>query len=301
MSQAREETLVAMPAEGGFRVYAPSDPARTYLVSGTAAVPDCTCPEFREEAGEDPDFRCRHILAVESQLPQPTPLDDEEREERRAIQAEGAAPQTVLTAVANSGAQMTIKRSASPDGRIDSLSIEFTCPVEGLTQGAIKARAAKTLNVQDDIIAGFLERHYEGTEAGGDEERETGNSSGHSDRRNGGNGRSRNRNERDHANDDDGTLNARMLDVRGMQTRYGWRMFINVRAGNKTYKLFGDRRALGDFVTDVGYPDLSRNLNSGTELNIPCRVTLKQSEDGRYQNVDEVFPAENDSRERSHR
>ena len=269
------ETLVAMQTADGFRVYAPSDPSRTFMVSGTADFPDCTCSEFKEQIGVDPDFRCRHILAVESQLPGATPLDEEEREERRAIQAEGAAPaQPALTALAQSGARMTLKRSASPDGRIDSLSVEFSCPIEGLTVSAVKAKAGKTIRMQDAIIGEFLEanRPEEEEEAEGNGHRQAARANG---RRGGQPGEA---------------VAARLVDVQGMQTRYGWRMFINVESDGKTYKLFGARRDLGEAISAAGYPDLSRNLASGTELDVPCRVTLKRSDDGRYQNVDEVFP-----------
>ena len=286
--QPSAETLVAMQTADGFRVYAPSDPGRTFLVSGTADVPDCTCSEFKEMVGADPDFRCRHILAVESQLPQPTPLDDEEREERRAIQAEGAAPTPAMAPVALPGAQMTIKRSASPDGRIDSLSVEFTCPVEGLTQGTIKAKAEKTIRLQEAIVADFLAANANGNGDG-----EDGN--GHDDHgRNGGNGR-------ESGGQRAAPVSARMIDVQGMQTRFGWRLFINIESAGQTYKLFGTRRELGDAIAAAGYPDLSRNLASGTELNIPCRVTFKRSDDNRYQNVDQVFAADEGARGRGRR
>ena len=286
--QPSAETLVAMQTADGFRVYAPSDPGRTFLVSGTADAPGCTCSEFQELVGADPDFRCRHILAVESQLPQPTPFDDEEREERRAIQAEGFAPAQATTAGAIPGVQMTIKRSASPDGRIDSLSVEFTCPIEGLTQGVIKAKAEKTIRLQDAIVADFLaaKASGDGDDGDGDGQGERG--------RNGGNGR-----EPDSLRS--GPVAARMIDVQGMQTRYGWRLFINVESAGQTYKLFGARRELSEAIAAAGYPDLARNLASGTELGIPCRVTFRRSDDNRYQNVDKVFAAEVGARGRGRR
>lgn len=291
MSQATSETLIAMATETGFRVYAPADPSRTYLVSGTADVPVCTCSEFTEREQIDPDFRCRHILAVESQLPHASSLDEEERDERRAIQNEAASGQQAVTAVANNGAQMVIKRSASPDGRIDSLSVEFTCPVAGLTPGAITARAERTIRVQDEILGAFLEEHQR--EPQGRREAQGNGSSGHDGY---GNGRD---SYDDCGNGEGGAVEARLTQVGGMQTRFGWRMFIAVQVGSKTHKLFGTRRDLADAITNAGYPDLSQNVSTGTRLDVPCRVTLKPSEDGRYQNVERVFPAgRNGSRRR---
>lgn len=264
MPTTANETLVAMQTEQGFRVYAPTDPSRSYIVSGTAAYPACTCPEFEEQVALDPDFRCRHILAVESQLPQPeTPLD-EDNNHTAANQPNPAVPPSNGAATA-SGPLMVIKRSVSPDGRINSLSVEFACPVSGLTTGAIKSRAAKTLDLQNEIVAGFLQSHEYPPEEG----------NGH----NGG------------SNGNDGATPAELLDIRGMQTRWGWRMFINVQVNGQTLKLFGKTKELGEHLTAAGYPDLARNISTGVQLNVPCRVTIRPSDDGRYQNIERVFPA----------
>jgi len=49
---------------------------------------------------------------------------------------------------ANGSAQMLIKRSISPDGRIDSVSVEFSMPVSDVSNGEIKDKALKTLQLQ---------------------------------------------------------------------------------------------------------------------------------------------------------
>src|SRR5438067_3051981 len=43
---------------------------------------------------------------------------------------------------------MLLKRSISPDGRIDSVSVEFSMPVSDVSNGEIKDKALKTLQLQ---------------------------------------------------------------------------------------------------------------------------------------------------------
>jgi hypothetical protein len=51
---------------------------------------------------------------------------------------------------------MLLKRSVSPDGRVDSLSVEFSCAVDQVSAGDIKTTAFKTLQLQAEIVDGFL-------------------------------------------------------------------------------------------------------------------------------------------------
>ena len=50
---------------------------------------------------------------------------------------------------------MLIKRSVSPDGRIDSLSVEFDCPVEEQSLEETVGRARKILELQREIVGHF--------------------------------------------------------------------------------------------------------------------------------------------------
>ena len=270
MQATANETLVAMRAEEGFRVYAPSDPGHTFTVSGTVSSPDCTCPEFQERIEEHPDFRCRHILAVESQLPKAP--EEEEPPEQNEVPVRNSP-----NGQSHTGAQMLLKRSVSPDGKIDSLSVEFSCPVDGLTSEGILQRAGKALGLQDAIAATFLqERHGRAPENGRGNGKRNGGGNGYGSR-----------------TDGNGYTQARLLDIAGMQTRVGWRMFINVEANGQTLKLFGNRRELGEHLASAGYPELARNVNSGVELNVPCRVVIQPTDDGRYQNIAQILPAGN--------
>src|SRR5437867_2175841 len=57
---------------------------------------------------------------------------------------------------ANGSAQMLIKRSISPDGRIDSVSVEFSMPVSDISNGEIKDKALKILQLQKEVVGAFL-------------------------------------------------------------------------------------------------------------------------------------------------
>jgi hypothetical protein len=60
---SENEALVITPADDGLRVHAVTDPKSAYFVTGSAAAPECTCPDFQNHAS-DPEWRCKHILAA---------------------------------------------------------------------------------------------------------------------------------------------------------------------------------------------------------------------------------------------
>src|SRR5438067_3308523 len=66
-ARAANETLVIAPTEGGFRVYSPANITHIFMVSGIPDSPQCNCGEF-EARKSDPEWRCRHILAVLNQM-----------------------------------------------------------------------------------------------------------------------------------------------------------------------------------------------------------------------------------------
>ena len=51
---------------------------------------------------------------------------------------------------------MLLKRSVSPDGRIDSFSVEFSMPVSDIPDGEIKTKAQNVLQLQIEIVGAFL-------------------------------------------------------------------------------------------------------------------------------------------------
>ena len=266
------ETFVIARTEQGYRVHSPKYPSFIYRVTGIPDSPECSCPDY-EYHDKDPDWRCKHILAVLDKIEAPAedgpePPDYYDNEEREAIRADGepARPPTprkrTPRSSGNGSSQMLIKRSVSPDGRFDSLSVEFSCPVEKLPAGEIKERAEKILDLQAGIAQRFMARNGHGEEEEVEPDAES-----------------------------DGPVQAKMIDVAGMNTRSGRRLFINVQVNGETLKLFGTRKQLAEAVASAGHGDHDADISEGTQLDLPCRVTTKQSPDGRYTNIDRVFPA----------
>lgn len=248
-------TLVISEVKDGFRVYSPEDPKTIYLVAGSPDTPTCTCPEF-EDHDSDPDFRCRHILAVFEEA-QPLIARAEKPQTR---QKPSPVPSQTAPQNGNGASQMLLKRSVSPDGRIDSLSVEFSCGVDKASGKDIKTRAVMALKLQDEIIATFL-----------------------------GNGRTK----RSDGNGEapmNGAVPAELIDVGGMDTKWGRRLFISVQANGDRLRLFGSKKQLGDALVAAGRRDLSQDIREGLSLRVPCRVTTKPSPDGRYMNVERVLP-----------
>jgi hypothetical protein len=253
-----KEILVIAKADDGFRVYSPANPSKSYLVSGSTEAPQCTCLDFQYHEG-DPDWRCRHIAAVLDQLsrcgPAPNGAESYATQERAAIQEEANSKP-------NGFSEMLIKRSVSPDGRIDSLSVEFSCSVEGKPVGVIRSQAQYVLELQSQIVGAFLR-----------------------------DGRNGNRQENGQRNDNNGAVPARMLNVGGMNGKWGRRLFINFQVNGQTLKLFGSSKQLAEFIAVAGPPLAADQIIEGMQLNIPCRVTTKPSPDGKYVNIDQVLAA----------
>jgi hypothetical protein len=263
MERAKAEPLVIVATDEGHRVYSPANPATTYLVTGIPDSRACTCPDFEYHA-EDPDWRCKHVLAVEERLRQPIPASQPSQEEttvRRPTRGRTrAVPGPETPQQAEGPTHMLLKRSVSPDGRIDSLSIEFALPVAQAQEGEIRSQALAILTLQDGIIDGFRKKNGNGSA----------------------NGRGTAEN----------SVPAQLLAVGATETRFGRRLFISVKVNGKTLKLFGSDKQLADAVASAGYPDRTDLVEEGAALNLPCRVTTKPSEDGKYLNVERVFPAE---------
>lgn len=264
--RAEHEPLVIAKIDEGFRVHSPNSPGNIYRVTGTPDEPRCTCPDFDHHA-KDPEWRCKHILAVEARFGGRSVTNDEsEREERAAIRDE-ARPS--LSGTAPTASEMIIKRSVSPDGRIDSVSVEFSCPVDGAAAQDIKAKAMQTLGLQNEIVSGFLGRNGARSE----------------------NGNRFYRQDRSDEPADRGAVPAQMLGIGVMDTRWGRRLFLRVQVNGGTLRYIGNQKKLAEVIEAAGFPDASKHVSEGVRLNLPCRVTTKPSDDGRYVNIDQVFPA----------
>lgn len=286
-ARAVNETLVIAPTEGGFRVYSPANITHIFMVSGIPDSPQCNCGEF-EAKKSDPEWRCKHILAVLNQRdkwqgskPSSETTHTQERSQSETKTSEGAEKKKSKTARNGQHSQMIIKRSVSPDGYINSLSVEFSNPTDGSTDDDIKRDAAKTLKLQAEIVGEFLKSAESRRPNGEPPQRSNG----------GGNAGEKSQNSPSQpASVGDGAVPAQLLNIAGMNTRGGWKTFLNVQVNGTTTKLFGDRRELGEFITAAGFASIAEHISQGMMLNLPCRVLTKRSQDGKYLNIERVFP-----------
>lgn len=264
---AQENPLIITRVPDGFRVYSPFEPGTPHLVTGVPGEARCTCPEFlvSEAASQQP---CRHIEAVWTRFGggQPSETQDPyEAEERQAIQAEGCP------APANGGparpeareSQMLIKRSISPDGRIDSLSVEFSCPLNGETDSEVKERAMRFLELQSGIVAAFLQGN--GKEAG------NGNM----------NGSPRSQPQ---------AVPAQITGIGSSTGKWGKRLFITFDVNGRNLRFYGSKSQIEQRFTEAGYAQLTNLIEDGVRFALPCRVVTEPSKDGKFQNVVQVLP-----------
>jgi hypothetical protein len=285
---AADEVLVIVPTDGGFRVYSPANITRIFMVSGIPDSPQCNCADF-EGKKSDPEWRCKHIGAVLNQL---------EKRQRQSSQPSDETPQTqerpASTPKASEAAvrkkskaprsgqqsQMMVKRSVSPDGRINSLSVKFLNPINGVPDEEIKQQAERALKLQAEIVSDFLKRNGSRRPEGQFQEKAG----------NGGNLNGSQSNTNPAASGSDGAVLAQLLNIAGMNTRGGWKTFINVQVNGTTTKVFGTKHELGELITAAGFASISDHISQGMMLNLPCRVVTKRSPDGRYLNIERVLP-----------
>lgn len=171
--------------------------------------------------------------------------------------------------VALQPSRMLLRRSMSPDGFIDSVSVEIELGVEGLSAGDIKTKGLKALLLESEIAQGYL-----GSLPAKSKLPLQGRSQ--KPKHNGASG--------------NGMLGvpARLLDI-GMTRNNNY--FINVRIGKRTAKLFGNTYQLVAKLAKAGQDLTPDAISEGLNLNFPCRALTKPSEDGRYLNVVDLFPA----------
>jgi hypothetical protein len=260
---ADAEPLVVSKVPEGFRVYSPTSHTRPYLVSGTAEAPLCTCLDFQEH-GDDPDWRCKHIAAaLRESGAAPEPGDAYTREERAAIQAEsgdGDDP-TARTGIT----QMLIKRSVSPDGRIDSLSVEFACHADGESLETLTARAQEVLQIQGSIAGQFLKRNGRASREQLPPSR-VGPATGQA-------------------------VPAELVRVGGSDGKWGRRLFLTIAADGRMLRLYGTQSQLAAHVTRAGFPDLASELVEGLRLDVPCWIVTKAGPNGGFLTVEKVLAA----------
>lgn len=244
--RARTETFVIARTEDGFRVHVPGGHA--YQVTGSPEEPQCSCPDFEHHEG-DPTWRCKHILAVLAR-------NGGTREPKETVPSVTAAEETIP--------RLTLKRSVSPDGKIDALSVEFSLPVYGKTSAAIEERAREILGLQDRVANGFLGR----------------------------NGRPGSSNGRPAPKLVSGEpQEATILSIGGMDGKWGRRLFLTVETQGRNLRVYGSRNQLAGRLHEAGYPHMAGQVAEGLRLDLPCRVITLPSTDGRYLNVARMLPS----------
>jgi len=277
--EARQEragngAFVVSRVEEGYRVYSVHNPSHLYLIRQEGERWTCTCPDF-EYHQADTTWRCKHILAVapwkEQQTPQPyepgngqaeaIPVSPEPNEQ-------AALSKRRNQKTTNGFAQMLIKRSVSPDGRIDSVSVEFSMPVAETANGEIKAKALNTLRLQKEIVADFLKLNGSKPAAFPPPASKP----------------------PEPAPENGQPVFARLIDIGKVNGKWGERLSLNVAVNGRTSRLFGSPKQLAERIQSAGYEIDPANLEPGLRLNLACRVVTKPSDDGRYLNVEKVLP-----------
>ena len=139
--------LIASRTEEGFRVYSVSNPSKVYLVRQEGEQWICTCPDFDVHKA-DSTWLCDHILAV---MPNGEHVQAQAPQSNNGTGKSGVPAEPPVQPPAhkqrtrkdhNGSAQMLIKRSVSPDGRIDSVSVEFSMAVSDISNGGTSAAVA---------------------------------------------------------------------------------------------------------------------------------------------------------------
>ena len=269
--RADNGALVVSRIEDGFRVYSIHNPSRMYQVREDGGHWTCTCPDFAAHEA-DPDWRCKHILAATPAL---QPVASPVVPQSNGQPAVSEFPQPATAPHPNGVAQLLIKRSVSPDGRIDSVSVEFSLPVTDHTRGDIKAKALAMLKLQKEIVAEFLKLngtvHGNGTGTDARPVRST-PAQAHPLPING------------------QPVLARVLDIGSVNGKWGERLCLNVEVNGRTSRLFGSARQLSERIEKAGYTIAPEALTPGLRLNLACRATTKTSDNGRYLNVEALLP-----------
>lgn len=275
--RAGNGALVISKLDDGFRVYSVQNPSNMYHVRQEGERWTCSCPDFDFHKA-DTTWRCKHILAIApyngNHGSEPHGPAKEVAVEAPTAPASGGKPPRPPKAQQTSPippvpVQMMMKRSVSPDGRIDSISVEFSLPVSGYSNEAIKQRALATLELQKEIVGAFLALN--GSKASPVLTHQ-------------------NWQPPKPLNGDGKPVFARMVDIGKVNGKWGERLCINVAINGRTLRLFGSAKQLAEQIQAAGYELDAANLEPGLRLNLACRVVTKPSDDGKYLNVEKVLP-----------
>lgn len=165
---------------------------------------------------------------------------------------------------------LQIKRSISPDGRIDSISLEIDLSIDTEAPDEIRAQARGALELQTEIIREFLNGPAQ-TEAASKPLSQPSDS---------------------FPQPSLPGEPARLLDIGVIDGKWGPRYFINVGVANQVAKLWGTPKQLVRYLVSIGHVLLPETISDGLRLNLSCRATTQRSADGRFLNAIALHPAE---------
>ena len=289
-ASAPEPFVILKQEEGFFLVYRPSDPRGAGTVSGTQDEPICTCDPFVD--AEDPSFICEHIEAVRPDLdPPPPPPAPPARSAPalRAVSPPSPAPGPAPSAAADTlPAFMLLKRSVSPDGRIDSLSIEFTIPVGAMEPGDVSAKAEAGLALQDAVATSFLSKAAPRS-AAPKADKPTARAA---------RPKSASQAAAKKApapvpvpgNASHGVVRY----VGTAKSPFGVNYTLSVEIGGERYRYFGSQKKVHGVLVSLGSTIEQEDVVDGLRLDLPCRATLVDTPSG-YTNVEAIFPPDDDA------
>jgi len=279
--------LIASKTEEGFRVYSLQTPSTIYQVRKDGERWTCSCPDF-EGHKTDTTYRCPHILTVapwpngnHASAPQPENGQAKDTAVPSLPPTEPPAEKKRTRKRSNGSVQMLLKRSVSPDGRIDSLSVEFSMPVADITSIDIKDKAVKTLELQKEIVGAFLKINAPPAFMSTAQPQAAAQSPTKTQAA---------PPAQLPASTNGKPVFARLIDIGKVNGRYGDRFCINVQVNGRWSRIFGSADQLAAEIEKAGHHIDAANIEPGLRLNLPCLVTTKPSDDGKYLNVEKVFP-----------
>jgi hypothetical protein len=185
--------------------------------------------------------------------------------------------------------QLVLKRSVSPDGRIDSLSVEIHQTVGlGGPEDALR-QATDTIALEDRIVGFFRQRsHPQGYGQAQNGGAYAGNGQAHHGYPPSGNG---------YAPPAPGApgygaapVPAELTHIGGMQTKRGYSLYLNVRVNGQDARLFGPADKLAGYIADAGYQPNGFHIARDTQLRLPCQVELDRKTNSKYPVIERVLP-----------
>lgn len=186
------------------------------------------------------------------------PLDEEfgpEVEWNGDRDLDTCSPVAAAASVSSPPSRMLLKRSLSPDGRIDSVSVEIELGIDGLSALEIKARGLRALKLEDEIAQRHLTTPAPPASPPAQPKLQPKTQNGFAK----GNGH---------------VASARLIDIgRTRNNCY----FINVQVGSKTAKLFGSRQRLVAELAKAGQDLTPEAISKACGSTISAGQSLNQA------------------------